>query len=143
MATERAGEAIAVERPVMRAPQPIPEATETPAASERSFSLSIGPLSNPWMLALAIVVAFTVTLLIADVAPVIGLIGLCLAALFQLGLGLCVLVCAFRESVLTGILCLCLPFYVLYFIYVTCDDSRLKAMFSASLAMNVLAWALP
>lgn len=58
--------------------------------------------------------------------------------LFSLAVGVWVLVKAFTESATAGILCLCLPFYSLYFVYAVADDTKLKFAYTAILVGTVL-----
>jgi hypothetical protein len=54
-----------------------------------------------------------------------------------------VLVSAFRESVGTGFLTLCVPFYVFYFVYATCDSKLAKSMWSLAIIGRIGLWLLP
>jgi hypothetical protein len=54
-----------------------------------------------------------------------------------------VLVAAFRESVGTGFLTLCVPFYVFYFVYAKCESKLAKAMWSLAILGRVGMWLLP
>jgi hypothetical protein len=56
------------------------------------------------------------------------------AALFFIVISLVVLVAAFQDSVGQGFLTLCVPFYVLYFVYGRLDSRTIKGLYSLALA---------
>lgn len=53
-----------------------------------------------------------------------------------------VLVSAFREGIGTGLLTLCLPFYVLYFIYFVCESLWTRCLFTANILGYLLSMVL-
>jgi hypothetical protein len=63
--------------------------------------------------------------------------------LFGLVVVVLVLVQAFRESLGTGLLTLCVPFYVLYFVFAVNSSGHLKALFAVSIASLVAGSCLP
>ncbi len=65
----------------------------------------------------------------------LGFLGLTL--LFIVGAHIAVLVAAFRESVGTGFLTLCIPIYALYFVYKTNENDTLKAYYTVGIALNI------
>lgn len=118
-----------------------PAVAGAPAAGRRAQGGGIGvpaALKQPW---------------VVFVAPVLLLGGLALAGrsnegaalaffatafVFGLGVLVWVLVTAFRESIGTGFLTLCVPFYVLYFVFAKNENAYLKAAFGASIVINVM-----
>lgn len=60
------------------------------------------------------------------------------SGLFSLVVGILVLIAAFKESVGQGFLTLCIPFYVLYFVYGRLEDRLLRALFTVALISRVL-----
>jgi hypothetical protein len=64
-------------------------------------------------------------------------------ALVSLAATIIVLVSAFRESVGTGFLTLCVPFYVFYFVYAKCDSKLAKSMWSLAIIGRIGLWLLP
>ncbi len=56
---------------------------------------------------------------------------------FGLGVGIYLLIRAFSDSIGQGFLCLCLPFYALYFVYGRCQDGYLKGLFSVWLLCGI------
>jgi len=61
---------------------------------------------------------------------------------FGFGIGVWTLVKAFQEGATTGLLCLCVPFYAIYFIYFVNDDPHLKALFGVSLWTTAAGYAI-
>jgi hypothetical protein len=62
---------------------------------------------------------------------------LVLQSLFGLVVSILVLVFAFMEDAMTGFLTLCVPFYILYFVYGKCENAYVKSLFSISLIASV------
>lgn len=61
-----------------------------------------------------------------------------IANLYLLGVGIAVLIAAFSESVGTGFLTMCVPFYAIYFVYVVNENSTLKVLFAGALVLNII-----
>lgn len=61
-----------------------------------------------------------------------------LSSIFSLGVSITVLVFAFRESVGTGFLTLCVPCYILYFVFAVCDNGLVKGLFGVSIILAVI-----
>ena len=53
--------------------------------------------------------------------------------LFGLGVAIMILVAAFQESVGQGFLTLCVPCYVIYFVFARSENPLLKALFLISI----------
>ena len=64
-------------------------------------------------------------------------------AIFVLGVGICVLVSAFRESAGQGFMTMCIPCYVFYFVYGVCDSPLIKVLYSIAILTRLAALALP
>ena len=62
---------------------------------------------------------------------------LLLQGLFGLVVSITVLVFAFMEDVATGFLTLCVPFYILYFVYGKCESAYVKVLFSVHIIANI------
>lgn len=91
------------------------------------------------------------------VYPYLGAVALVLGVLYYLGRGnagmmlafigaaflytltahIIVVVAAFRESVGTGFLTLCLPFYAIYFVFKVSDSDTLKVLYASAVAINI------
>jgi hypothetical protein len=65
----------------------------------------------------------------------LGFLGV--AALYSLTAHIIVVVAAFRESVGTGFLTLCIPFYALYFVFKVSDNDTLKVLYTAAIILNL------
>ncbi len=59
------------------------------------------------------------------------------ALLYVLTVHIIVVVAAFRESVGTGFLTLCIPFYALYFVFKVSDSDALKLLYSTAIVVNL------
>jgi hypothetical protein len=77
------------------------------------------------------------------VRPLGSVIYLVTWLLYALVVGIIVLVAAFKDGVGTGFLTLCVPFYVLYFVYSKCDSKLVKALYSIGILVGLLTRVLP
>lgn len=59
--------------------------------------------------------------------------------LYMLTTQLLVLIAAFRESVVTGFLTLCIPFYALYFVFKVNENDTLKLLYSFNVLIFIAA----
>ena len=59
------------------------------------------------------------------------------AVLYTLTAHILVVVAAFRESVGTGFLTLCIPFYALYFVFKVSDSDTLKVVYAVAVVINI------
>jgi hypothetical protein len=59
------------------------------------------------------------------------------AVLYIFVVHILVVIAAFRESVGTGFLTLCLPFYALYFVFKTCESDTLKILYAGAVLANI------
>jgi hypothetical protein len=64
-------------------------------------------------------------------------------AIFWLVVTIMVIVAAFRESTGTGFLTMCVPCYVLYFVYSVNDNPTLKMLYSIAILTRLAGFALP
>lgn len=64
-------------------------------------------------------------------------VSMALAFLYMLVVGIAVLVTAFKESVGTGFMTLCIPFYALYFVFVKSESDTLKFTYGLSLILGI------
>jgi hypothetical protein len=63
--------------------------------------------------------------------------------LVSLAAAIIVLIAAFQDSVGTGFMTLCVPFYIFYFVYAKCDSPLAKALFSVGILGRVGVFLLP
>jgi len=63
------------------------------------------------------------------------LVFVAVAVLYYLTVKIIVLIAAFKESVGTGFLTLCLPFYDLYFVFKVCESQTVKILYTSALVI--------
>jgi hypothetical protein len=90
------------------------------------------------VVALAQAAVFVILFAVAKTSPSVIPLYVGLAGLYGLGVGIWMLVSAFRESIGTGFLCLCVPFYSLYFVFAKCGNPYLSGATLVSVAAGVL-----
>ena len=92
-------------------------------------------------------------MIMGGVLTVLGIVGLVVpvfGALFAVGFlvlsyivgmigGICLLVKAFTEEVICGILCLIVPFYGLYFLFTRWEDTAMFQIPAAGILMQICA----
>lgn len=59
------------------------------------------------------------------------------AGLYSLGTHILVFVAAFQESIGTGFLTLCIPFYALYFVFKVSDSGLLRLLHTVAFFVNI------
>jgi DNA-directed RNA polymerase subunit RPC12/RpoP len=69
--------------------------------------------------------------------PGIMLAFLGVAVLYTLTAHIIVIVAAFKESVGTGFLTMCIPFYALYFVFKVNDSDTLKLIYAVAVIINI------
>jgi predicted anti-sigma-YlaC factor YlaD len=69
--------------------------------------------------------------------PAMMLAFLGTAVLYSVTAHIIVVVAAFRESVGTGFLTLCIPFYALYFVFKVSDSDTLKLLYAVAVVINI------
>jgi hypothetical protein len=74
-------------------------------------------------------------------AVMLTLVGV--AAVYSLGIHVIVLIAAFQESVGTGFLTLCIPFFAIYFVFKVSESDTLKILYGVALLINLILGFLP
>ena len=101
--------------------------------------LPMGILAHPGIIFVALALLFGGLFAVArsspDLAPAVGGV----LSLFSLGVLIWATVLGFKESAGTGFLVLCLPFYILYFVFSKSDNPYLKAGLGAAIIASVLS----
>jgi hypothetical protein len=69
--------------------------------------------------------------------PVIMLAFLVTALVYSLAIHIIVLVAAFQESVGTGFMALCIPFYAIYFVFKVHEGETLKILYGTAMLINL------
>ena len=75
--------------------------------------------------------------------PRLMLIFVGVLALYCVGVHILVVISAFKESVGTGFLTLCLPFYAIYYVFKVSENPTLQALYSAAVIINIILRFLP
>ena len=105
------------------------------------------PAADPWHVPwykspypyLGLVVVILATLYLLGRQDPKFLLGFAVVGLlFSASVHIAVLVAAFRESVGTGFLAMCIPFYALYFVFKTSDSDTLKIFYGAAVVINIV-----
>jgi len=66
------------------------------------------------------------------------MLGLLLVgALYSLTIQIIVIVAAFQDSVGTGFLTMCIPFYAIYFVFRVHDNDTLKLLYGSAVIINI------
>jgi hypothetical protein len=60
-----------------------------------------------------------------------------LAVLYTLGAHIMVVIAAFKESVGTGFLSLCIPIYAVYFVFKVSDNDTLKVLYGLAVLIDI------
>ncbi len=112
-------------------------ATARPARSGGGFDFG-NLLKQPWLFSVVPAVLMLGFYFLASGDDELEGAFRLLTGIYQLVVGLWLLVAAFGVSAGTGIMCLCIPFYALYFVFSVNTNSVLKHAFLASLLASVL-----
>jgi len=75
--------------------------------------------------------------------PSLMLIFVAVLALYCVGVHILVVVSAFKETVGTGFLALCLPFYAIYYVFKVSENPTLQALYSSAVIINIILRFLP
>ncbi len=102
-----------------------------------------GLLANPLVLTLGLAAVILLFFLLARSNPTLAPVYTIVAGVYQLSIGIWILVTAFRESLGTGFMCLCIPFYALYFVLAKSENPYLKGAFAVSILGSALWYFLP
>lgn len=108
-----------------------------PARSGAGFDFG-GLMKQPWLFSVVPSVLILGFYLVARGDEELKNAFVMLTGVYQLVVGLWLLVAAFGTSVGTGFLCLCVPLYAVYFVFSVNGNSVLKHAFLASLLATVL-----
>ncbi len=60
------------------------------------------------------------------------------AALYALAVHIIVVVSAFRESVGTGFLTMCVPFYAIYYVFRVSENDTLKLLYGTAVVLQII-----
>ena len=99
----------------------------------------LGGFLSPPLVGLAIAIVFGVLLFLTVNNPDLVLAFSVALTVFELSVAVLVLVFAFSESVGTGFLTLCVPCYVLYFVFGVCDNAWVRVLFGVSLLLRIIS----
>jgi hypothetical protein len=131
VAAAPAAHRVATQAPAARSARPALPAFE-PERQRSSGSLA----ERPWALAGAVLAPFAAILLLCRFAPALSLLYTAGMFIFVIGLGIAVVVSAFRTSLVQGLLTFFVPFYALYYVYGVSKNPAFMALVPAS----VVAW---
>lgn len=94
-------------------------------------------IASPVGAALAAFIFFGLFYLVAMTSEEVAVAYVLVESLFSLAVGVLVLVFAFRESIATGFLTLCVPCYALYFVFAVCENQFVKWLFVLSILTSI------
>ncbi|UCD75318.1 MAG: hypothetical protein JSV91_00055 [Phycisphaerales bacterium] len=109
------------------------------AAGEGSL---IGNLLSPGGVGLATLIILSVFFALATSNEVVALVYLLTAGFFGFGVWIVVLVFAFSEGIGQGFLTLCVPCYILYYVFGVCDNQYVKILYVLSILANISTYFL-
>ena len=92
---------------------------------------------TPWPYVGVVVLVLGLLYFMGRENPAMMLAFLGVTVLYTLTVHIIVLVAAFRESVGTGFLTLCIPFYAFYFVFKVSDNDTLKVLYSVAAVINL------
>jgi DNA-directed RNA polymerase subunit RPC12/RpoP len=92
---------------------------------------------TPWPYVGVVVLLLGTFYLLGRSHPPMMLAFVGLTVLYVLTTHILVLVAAFRESVGTGFLSLCIPFYALYFVFKVSESDTLKVLYGCAILLNI------
>jgi hypothetical protein len=117
------------------------KATKTHKPRSSSSVNVSGIFANPLVLGGVVMGIVLVLFLIARSGNELSFVYLGPVGIFSFVVGILVLISAFKESVLTGILCLCVPFYALYFVLAKLESTHLKVAFGTAILAQIIGYA--
>lgn len=94
-------------------------------------------LVSPMGIGLGVLVFFGIFFAVALANEPAALAYIGLASLFEFGVWITVLVFAFIEGIGQGLLTLCVPCYILYFVFGVCENQYVKVLFALAILSNV------
>ena len=92
---------------------------------------------TPFPYLLVILAIFGILFFLGKNNPPMMLILVLCVFIYSLTVHICVIVAAFRESVGTGFLTLCFPFYAVYFVFAVSENTWLKTFYPVAILGNV------
>lgn len=98
-------------------------------------------IKNPLVVSATYVITMLLMMLALKASPdnvAVGGIFALVYLLMSLSIGIGILIDAFRESIATGFLTLCIPFYILYFVFGVSESAWVKYMFTANILVQIL-----
>lgn len=98
---------------------------------------------TPWPYVGVVVLLLGIFYLLSRSNPVMMLPFLGVAVLYMLTVHIIVIVAAFKESVTTGLLTLCIPIYALYFVFKVNENDSLKILYGIAILLNIALRFLP
>ena len=123
--------------PMVSTPRPGPGAYAAAAAAARKKPPAEGWAKNPNVVAGIALAVFVVLWILGRTDPKLAMVYLGVQAIYSLVVWIMVLVAAFGESTGTGFMTLCIPCYILYFVYGQSESPLLKGLFSVSILAQV------
>ena len=125
-------------RVVVAQAAPAPKASAAPAQPSAISGLLVSPLALSGIQALIILGLFILAKSNPELAPVY----MAVSGLYVLAIQIWAVVCGFREGVVTGLLCLFLPGYILYFVFAKCGSPYVRGAYLVLILGLVLRFAL-
>jgi len=129
------------------APKPTAPAVSVPAGRARSSPPGRSPtpssFRSPVLIGGGVILAFVLMLIMGRFVPAMGILYLAGCLLFALGLGIAVLVSAFRTSLVQGLLTFFVPFYALYYVFGVSRNKLLMVLTPVPLILAVGMLLLP
>jgi len=95
-------------------------------------------LVSPMGIGLGVLVFFGIFFALALASEPVALAYVGTAWLFYFGVTIAVLVFAFIEGIGQGLLTLCVPCYILYFVFGVCENQYIKVLYAISLVAYVM-----
>ncbi|MHC4948359.1 MAG: hypothetical protein ACYTG1_08865 [Planctomycetota bacterium] len=112
------------------------------AAGEGGGGGAVALLKSPLGVGALVLVVFGGLLAFGTTSEQAALAYFGVDGVFGFVVGITVLVFAFREGIGQGFLTLCVPFYVLYFIFAVCDNGYVRILFLASIVTRIAGFAM-
>ena len=111
--------------------------TKKPKRDSSAAPEALGMLLSPLAVTIAALGFFGILFAVALGNEGAAMGYLALQGLFALAFGVTVLVFAFMEGIGQGLLTLCVPFYIIYYVYGVCENQWIKWLFLVYLLSTV------
>ncbi|MBL1216329.1 MAG: hypothetical protein D8M59_02420 [Planctomycetes bacterium] len=98
---------------------------------------------SPFALAIALLVFFGLYFWMARSNESLAVSYIGVASIFSLASGILILVSAFMTSVTQGLLSLCVPCYVIYYIAGVCENTYLQVLFLVNVLVSASLYTFP